>query len=50
MLVASENTWAVAAPEVELFQLVQHDFMIITIITMMMVVMVIITNYPYDGA
>ena len=42
MLVASEKTWAVAAPEVELLQSVQHNF-----ITMMKVVMVIITNYPY---
>ena len=48
MLIASEKTWAVAAPEVELFKLVQHNFMIIMIITMMKVVMVIITNYPYD--
>ena len=47
MLIASEKTWAVAAPEVELFKLVQHNFMIIMIITMMKVVMVIITNYPY---
>ena len=47
MLVASEKTWAVTAPEVELFQLVQHNFMIIMIITMKKVVMVIITNYPY---